>query len=81
MSAGHEYSAVIALEWPFAVWWPLLVDRSGTWKSFIKDCLWIEPYQGIFLSEPAASSIFIPEIPSLAVLALRICFVDLVGGT
>ena len=30
MSAGHEYGALIAPQWPSAVWWPLLVDRSGT---------------------------------------------------
>ena len=30
MSAGHEYGTLIAPEWPSAVWWPLLVGRSGT---------------------------------------------------
>ena len=74
MSAGHEYGTLIAPEWPSAVWWPLLVDRSGSWKSFIKDCLRIEPYQGIFLSGSAASSIFTSGIPSFAVLAFKICF-------
>ena len=44
MSAGHVYGTLIAQAWPSVVWWPLLVDRSGTWKSFIKDCLRIEPY-------------------------------------
>ena len=34
--SGHKYGTVIALEWPSAVWWPLLVDRSGTWKSVIR---------------------------------------------
>lgn len=43
MSAGHEYGTVIALEWPSAVCWPLLVDRSETWKIFIKHCLSFEP--------------------------------------
>lgn len=59
MSAGHEYGTLIAPEWASAVWWPLLVDRSGTWKSFIKDCLRIEPYQGIFLwgLQPAVFSL------------------------
>lgn len=81
MSAGHEYGTLIAPEWPSAVWWPLLVDRSGTWKSFIKDCLRIEPYQGIFLSGSAASSVFTSGIPSFAVLAFKICFDDLVEST
>ena len=43
MFAGHEYGMLIALEWPSAVQWPLLVDWSATWKSFVKDCLRIEP--------------------------------------
>ena len=80
MSAGYEYGTLVASEWPSAVWWPLLVDRSGTWKSFIKDCLRIEPYLGIFLSGSAASSIFTSGIPSFAVLAFKICF-DLVEST
>ena len=58
MSAGHEYGTLIAPEWPSAVWWPLLEDRSGTWKSFIKDCFRIEPYQGIFLSVSAGQQHF-----------------------
>ena len=81
MSAGHEYGTLIAPEWPSAVWWSLIVDRSGTWKSFIKDCLRIEPYQGIFLSGSAVSTIFTSGIPSFAVLALKICFDDLVEST
>ena len=81
MSSCHEYGTLIAPEWPSAVWWPLLVDRSGTWKSFIKDCLRIEPYQGIFLSGSAVSTIFTSGIPSFAVLALKICFDDLVEST
>ena len=36
-SAGHEHGTLIALEWPSALWWLLLVDGSGTWKIFIKD--------------------------------------------
>ena len=66
MSVGHEYGTLIAPESPSAVWWPLLLDRSGTWKSFIKDCLRIEPYQGVFPLGSAASSIFTSGIPSFA---------------
>ena len=64
MCAGHEYGTLIAPEWPCVVCGRCVcVGRSGTWKSFIKDCLRIEPYKGIFLSGSAASSIFTSGIP------------------
>ena len=65
MSAGHEYGTLIAPELPSTVWWPLLVDRSGAWKSFIKECLRIEPYQGIFLLGSAARAFSLLEFHHL----------------
>ena len=81
MFAGHEYGMLIASEWPSAVWWPLLVDRSATWKSFVKDCLRIEPYQGIILSGSVARNILTSGNPSFTVLAFKICFDGLLEST
>ena len=74
MSAGRENGTLIVPEWRSASWWPLLVERSGSWKSFISQSLQIQPYKGIFLSGSAASDIFTAGVPSFSILALKLCF-------
>ena len=51
MSAGRENGTLIVPERRSASWWPLLVVKSGSWKSFISQSIQIQPYEGIFLSD------------------------------
>lgn len=74
MSVGKEDGTLIVPQWSSAVWWPLLINKAGSWNSFIKNTIRIKPYKGIFVSGSAASNIFTSDVPSFAVLALRICF-------
>ena len=74
MSAGRENGTLIVPEWCSASWWPLLVEKSGSWKSFISQSIQIQPYEGIFLSGSAASVIFTVAVPSFSILALKLCF-------
>ena len=48
MSAGRKNGTLIVPEWHSASWWPLLVERSGSWKPFISQSIQIQPYKGIF---------------------------------
>ena len=74
MSAGGEDETLLVPQWPSAVWWPLLVEMTGSWRAFVTDSMVIQPYEGMFLSGAAASSIFTPSIPSFHIIALRLCF-------
>ena len=76
MSAGSEDGTLLVPPWPSAVWWPLLVEMTGSWRAFVTDSMVIQPYEGIFLSGAAASSIFTSGIQSIHIIALRICFSD-----
>ena len=35
--------------WPSALYWPLLVERGGVFKSFVADCLYVENGKDVFL--------------------------------
>ena len=74
MSAGRENGTLIVPERRSASWWPLLVEKSGSWKSFVSQSMQIQPYKGIFLSGSAASDIFTTGVPSFSILALTLCF-------
>ena len=76
MSAGGEDGTLLVPQWPSAVWWPLLVEMTGSWRAFVTDSIVIQPYEGIFLSGAEASSIFTAGIPSFHIIALRLCFSD-----
>ena len=76
MSAGGEDGTLLVPQWPSAVWWQLLVEMTGSWRAFVTASMVIQPYEGIFLSGAAASSIFTSGIPSFHIIALRICFSD-----
>lgn len=59
MSAGGEHGTLLVPQWPSAVWWPLLVEMTGSWRAFVNNV------KGFFLSGAAGSSIFTSGIPQL----------------
>ena len=63
-SVGREYGTLVVPEWHSASWWPLLVEKGGSWKSFISQSIQIQRYKGIFLSGSASSDIFTAGVPS-----------------
>ena len=71
MSACRAEGALIVPEWPSAAWWPLLINRSGSWKSFVKHSIRICPYKDNFVPASSASNIFTTDVPPLA---LKLCF-------
>lgn len=74
MAMGEEDGTLLIPEWHSAPWWPLLVTRRGTWKTFMADSRQILPYEGIFIAGSAASSIFTSGVPAFPLLALRLQF-------
>ena len=44
--------------WPSALYWPLLVERGGVFKSFVADCLYVENGKDVFLHGGNKSSLF-----------------------
>ena len=63
MSAGGEHGALFVPQWPSAVWWPLLVEMTGSWRAFVNDV------KGFFSQEQqvAVFSRLVPH-PSISLL-------------
>ena len=74
MAAGGEEGTLVVPEWPSAPWWPLLVTKQGSWKTYIKDSKCLQPYKGIFIPGSAASANFALNSPNYNILALRLRF-------
>jgi hypothetical protein len=74
MKANDEHGSLLVPFWPSAPWWPLLVNKQGSWNSFVKDCVDIPTYDGIFISGSMASNIFTAGRPSFELRALQVRF-------
>lgn len=74
MQAGTERGTLIVPHWPSAPWWPLLVNRTSLWNSFVKDCLDVPTYEGMFMHGSVSSTVFTCGVPSFGVNALKVDF-------
>jgi hypothetical protein len=74
MRAGKESGTLLIPYWPSAPWWPLLISKDNSWKSFVKSSLNLPTYNGIFIPGSAASNIFTAGVPPFQLRALRVEF-------
>jgi hypothetical protein len=74
MRLGKEKGTLVIPSWPSAPWWPLLISKEKTWKSFVKDCLNLPTYNGIFIPGSASSNVFTTGVPPFEIWVLRVEF-------
>ncbi|XP_028405221.1 uncharacterized protein LOC114527722 [Dendronephthya gigantea] len=74
MHIGKEVGTLLMPYCPSAPWWPLLVDKSGSWKAFVKGSLRIPTFDGVFVAGSASSSTFADGVPQYQIWGLRVDF-------
>ena len=58
--------------WPFAFFWLCIINEDRSFRSYIRDFLYVSEGKRVFVQVSNKNCIFVPDLHSLSVLFLRI---------
>ena len=73
MEADKAVGTLIVPEWKSAMYWPMLVDQQGNYKSFVRDFM-ILPQINLISTGSCKSGIFTDEPLKFIMIAFRVQF-------